>query len=293
MSTATSTPSTGAEIRDARRTVSLPLCDLHYAEIGAGPPLVLVPATMSALDDWIGLAAFMGQRFRVFFFELPGHGKSSPLAEYSNEQVARVVTDLMDHLKIDRFSLMGFSFGGLLALTALTTLSSRVDKVIFISPLVDSAALRFHQLNRLFMRSLVAAAQNPGLQKWGHQTLQSELGSAFWAQFAVRMGNIEHYDILKENLQATSLSTLQTLAGQLREIFNTHHFVGARFNQPCYFAMSVIDPLIDFSFTSEALKRMFPSVEEIRLHLPYHRPRVLPTLEYLNETYPHLLDVIA
>jgi pimeloyl-ACP methyl ester carboxylesterase len=248
---------------------------------------------MSELDDWIGLAAFMGQRFRVFFFELPGHGKSSPLADYSNEQVARVVTDLMDHLNLDRFSLMGFSFGGLLALTALNLLSPRIDKVIFISPLVDSAALRFHQLNKLLIRSMVAAAQNSRLQEWGHQTLQSNLGSTFWAQFAVKVANIEHFDILKANLQATSLATIQTLAGQLREIFNSHHFVEARFTQPCYFAMSVIDPLIDFSFTSAALKRMFPSIEEIRLYLPYHRPRVLPTLEYLNQTYPHLLDIIA
>lgn len=276
-----------------KQTISLPLCDLHCLKVGSGPPLIIVPATMSELDDWAGLAAFMAQRFTVYFFELPGHGKSTPLAHYSNEQVAQVIVDLLDYLKFDRVSLMGFSFGGLLALTALNVLSPHIDRVILISPLVDSEALRFPQLNKILLRSLISVAQRPGLQKWGHQTLQSDLGSTFWAQFAVKVGNIEHFDILKENLQATSLATIQTLAGQMKEIFNTHQFVSARYPQPCYFAMSVIDPLIDFSFTSAAVKQMFASVEETRLYLPYHRPRVLPTLEYLNCTYPDLLDKIG
>jgi len=276
-----------------KQTVSLPLCDLHYMKVGSGPPLIIVPATMSELDDWAGLAQFMAQRFTVFFFELPGHGKSTPLAHYSNQQVAQVVVDLLDYLKFDRVSLMGFSFGGLLALTALNLLSPRVDRVILISPLIDSKALRFPQLNKVLLRSLISVAQRPGLQQWGHQTLQSDLGSTFWAQFAVKVGNIEHFDILKANLRATSLPTIQTLAGQMREIFSTHQFAAARYPHPCYFAMSVIDPLIDFSFTSAAVKQMFSSVEEIRLNLPYHRPRVLPTLEYLNQTYPDLLDKIG
>ena len=275
----------------SKKIASLPLCDLHYCEIGSGPPLIIVPATMSLLDDWIGLAAFMSQRFKVYFFELPGHGKSTPLDYYSNEQVAIVVKDLMDHLHLDRVSLMGFSFGGLLALTALNLLSSRIDQVIMISPLVDSAAIRFSPSSKAVIRSFVAASQRPRLQEFGHRTLRSNLGSTLWARFAVEFANIEHFDILKENLQATSLSTIQALSGQMREIFHSHQFINARYTQPCFFAMSVLDPLIDFTFTSAAVKQMFPTVEEIRLYLPYHRPRVLPTLEYLNRTYPDIMEI--
>jgi pimeloyl-ACP methyl ester carboxylesterase len=275
----------------SKKIASLPLCDLHYCEIGSGPPLIIVPATMSLLDDWIGLAAFMSQRFKVYFFELPGHGKSTALDYYSNEQMAIVVKDLMDHLHLDRVSLMGFSFGGLLALTALNLLSSRIDQVIMISPLVDSAAIRFSPSSKAVIRSFVAAAQRPRLQEFGHRTLQSNLGSTLWARFAVEFANIEHFDILKENLQATSLSTIQALSGQMREIFHSHQFINACYTQPCFFAMSVLDPLIDFTFTSAAVKQMFPTVEEIRLYLPYHRPRVLPTLEYLNRTYPDIMEI--
>ena len=129
------------------------------------------------------------------------------------------------------------------------------------------------------------------MQEAIHRSVQSNRGSAFWAQVAARLGNVEHPDIVAENLRAIPLSAIRALSRQLDEITNTHHFVGSvHYSQPCLFAMSVIDPLIDFAYTSAALGKLFDRVEEVRLNLPYHRPRELPTLDYLNHTYPHLLD---
>ena len=281
-------------VKVSRDIASLPLCDLHYIEVGSGPPLVIVPASMSEAGHWEGLVAFMGQRFRTIFFELPGHGKSTPLEHYSSKLVAQVVADLLDHCGFDQVSLMGFSFGGILALTALERLSHRVDRVILISPLIDSSALRIAPLNQRLLRALVQLSQVPKLQQVIYRSLQSDAGSAFWAQLAVRVGNAEHLDILKQNIRATPLQTVQTLAVQLDEIFHTYHFLqSARYTQPCWFAMSVIDPLLDFSFTSAAVGQIFANVDETRLNLPYHRPPELPSLEYLNHTYPHLLDKIS
>ena len=58
--------------------VELPGTRLHYVKCGSGPPLVIVPATVSLISQWLPLAQFMGQRFTTYFFELPGHGKSTP-----------------------------------------------------------------------------------------------------------------------------------------------------------------------------------------------------------------------
>jgi pimeloyl-ACP methyl ester carboxylesterase len=282
-----------AGVKVFRGIANLPLCDLHYIKVGSGPPLIIVPASMSEVWHWEGLAAFMGQRFRTFFFELPGHGKSTPLERYSSKLMAQVITDFLDHLGFDEVSLMGFSFGGILTLTALERISHRVDRVILISPLLDSSALRIAPPNQRFLRTLIQLSQDPRLQHVIHRSLQSAAGSAFWAQLAVRVGNAEHPKILKQNIRATPWQTVQTLAVQLDEIFNTHHFLhSARYTQPCWFAMSVMDPLIDFSFTAAAARQIFSSVDETRLNLPYHRPPELPSLEYLNHTFPHLLDRI-
>ena len=54
---------------------NLPLTKLHYVTCGDGPPLIMVPATMSKIKNWLPLAQFMGQKFTVHFFELPGHGR--------------------------------------------------------------------------------------------------------------------------------------------------------------------------------------------------------------------------
>jgi ABC-type uncharacterized transport system permease subunit len=46
---------------------------LHYLRCGNGPPLLMVPATVSLISQWLPLAQFMGQLFTTYFFELPGH----------------------------------------------------------------------------------------------------------------------------------------------------------------------------------------------------------------------------
>ena len=61
--------------------IDLPLARLHVMETGRGVPLIMVPATISELENWISLAQFMGQWFRVFFFELP---VSEPAPRTSN-----------------------------------------------------------------------------------------------------------------------------------------------------------------------------------------------------------------
>src|SRR6187549_3566405 len=82
--------------------IDLPLARLHVMETGRGVPLIMVPATISELENWISLAQFMGQWFRVFFFELPGHGQSEPFQEgFSSQRVAELVKQLTDALGFD------------------------------------------------------------------------------------------------------------------------------------------------------------------------------------------------
>jgi pimeloyl-ACP methyl ester carboxylesterase len=273
-------------------TAVLPLCDLHYLQMGSGPPLIMVPATISELDSWLGLVAFMAQRFTAYFFELPGHGKSTPLPCYGSRHVAQAVIDLVDHLGLERINLMGFSFGGILTLTMLSGFSDRVDSVILISPLVDSDAIRIPRSSMLCLRTLTTLLQHRGVQNVCYRSLSSNLGSRLWAEFLVRVGHVEHKELMRRRLTKVSHATVRALTGQATEILGTHSFCSMRYPQTCYFAMSVRDPLLDFGFTSTAVKRMFASVDEVPLDLPYHQPPEPLTLAYLNGTYRHLLDRI-
>ena len=79
--------------------IDLPLTRLHVLEAGEGAPLIMVPATISELHNWLPLAQFMAQWFHVYFFELPGHGQSEPFREqFSSQRVAELVGQLADHV---------------------------------------------------------------------------------------------------------------------------------------------------------------------------------------------------
>jgi len=107
--------------------IDLPLSRLHVLETGKGEPLIIVPATISELENWLPLAQFMAQWFHVYFFELPGHGQSGPFRErFSSQQVAELVGQLANKLGFERFNLMGFSFGGILAMRTFKHLSQRI-----------------------------------------------------------------------------------------------------------------------------------------------------------------------
>ena len=118
--------------------VELPLSRLHVMETGEGEPLIIVPATISELNEWRSLAQFMAQWFKVYFFELPGHGESTAFEDgFSSHKVADLVSQLADKLGHERFNLMGFSFGGLLAMRTYRQLSHRIDRLILIAPCLD------------------------------------------------------------------------------------------------------------------------------------------------------------
>ena len=273
------------------KCIALPLCELHYVEAGSGAPLIIVPATMSDLSYWYGLIQFAAQRFHVFFFELPGHGQSTPLPQYSSQEVARVIGDWLDALGLEHVTLMGVSFGGIVTLTILKSLSERIERVVLLSPLVDSSALQVSSFSRVILHSATAVAQYPWVQRLSYASLQSNLGSRFWAQVAVTVGNMEHVEMIQRRLQTIPYSTIQAFSGQMTEVLNTHEFsVAAHYPQPCYFAMSVHDPLLSFPRTSVILHKIFDTVEEVPLDLPYHQPREPLTFDYLNRNFYHLLE---
>ncbi|OOG22985.1 hypothetical protein B1C78_13090 [Thioalkalivibrio denitrificans] len=69
-------------------------------------------------------------RLRVIALDRPGYGGSSPCTAYGFHQHANDLAALTDHLNIDRFSLFGFSGGGVFALACAAALGSRVEHVV-------------------------------------------------------------------------------------------------------------------------------------------------------------------
>ena len=94
---------------------------IHYAEAGEGTPVILVHGLGVNLGmNWVlpGIFHALSKKYRVVALDLRGHGRSGKPhdpAQYGTEIVGDIVR-LMDHLKIQKAHVVGYSMGGFIVL---------------------------------------------------------------------------------------------------------------------------------------------------------------------------------
>jgi pimeloyl-ACP methyl ester carboxylesterase len=272
--------------------MDLPLARLNVLEAGSGAPLIMVPATISELQNWLPLVQFMSQWFHVYFFELPGHGQSEPFREcFSSQRVAELVEQLADQLGFERFSLMGFSFGGILAMQTFRRLSARIDRVVFIAPCLDHRALPFSSLRLSVLYKFNKFLSYPKVQKSFYDLIHNPYTVSVVVRLLQKMGRLEDTLPLKKKLLHTRASTISVLNAQVNEILTTEFEVApAKHQTPCYFAMSVYDPLLRFDITLNIVHNHFENVNAVPLFYPFHQPPGALSYEELNRNFYKTVD---
>ncbi|MBC7987225.1 MAG: alpha/beta hydrolase [Sphingomonadaceae bacterium] len=102
------------------------------------PAIVLLHGFTMSLESWDGWAARLAGDYRVIRYDLLGHGMTGrdPLRRYAPAERIEVLAALMDALGLERATLAGNSFGGLVAWRFAARYPERVDRLI----LVDAAA---------------------------------------------------------------------------------------------------------------------------------------------------------
>jgi pimeloyl-ACP methyl ester carboxylesterase len=108
---------------------------IHYVVQGQGDPVILVHGlyTNGRMNwDVPGTTALLTKHFQVITMDCRGHGQSDkPQAEdaYGTNLVEDVVR-LMDHLKIQRARIAGYSMGAMIAMKLAVTHPDRVNCVV-------------------------------------------------------------------------------------------------------------------------------------------------------------------
>ena len=113
---------------------------IRYVEAGSGPPLVCLHGggglRLAPAHD------LLAQAHRVIAFEMPGFGKSPENTRSTSiEDLARSMNAAVSALGLERYSLMGTSFGSKVALWMAIHRPESVDSVVLISP----AAIRLEE----------------------------------------------------------------------------------------------------------------------------------------------------
>lgn len=117
------------------RFVELDGIKVHYQDQGRGPAVLLVHGTLGDLRDWDPWVEAMAGHYRVIRLDLPGFGLSGevPNGNYSIDRMLSLVDSLMDHLKQDRFAVVGISYGGPISFRYAATRTSRVTALVLIN----------------------------------------------------------------------------------------------------------------------------------------------------------------
>jgi pimeloyl-ACP methyl ester carboxylesterase len=275
--------------------IDLPLTRLHYVKCGDGPPLVMVPATISRVDNWLPLLQYMGKYFTTYFFELPGHGESFPFADhFSTQKVAETVRDLADALGHKKISLMGFSFGGLLTMRSLALLGERVDKIVLHAPALSYRSLRFSKARRAGVKLAVNALKKRTIRNGFNRLIRNRSVRSLLARMIKDMGKIEENVDAEKILTIITPTTCEVMAYQFDEVLNLELPEPAeRFSQECFFSHSINDPMVDYETALSIVRQQFSNLHTHQLTTHYHQPPKPPTYEEIEDWLNPLLGKLT
>lgn len=134
------------------RTLAGPNGELHYHDVGDGPPLVLLHGSGPGVSGWANfggnLEAF-ADRFRCLVLDMPGFGVSHETANAALDAPEAVIA-FLDGLGLDEVAIVGNSLGGGVAARVSAANPDRVRRLVtiggvglpFFSPLPSEGITR-------------------------------------------------------------------------------------------------------------------------------------------------------
>lgn len=183
----------------------------YYRRRGIGPPLVLLHGFSGSSISWATLTDALAQRMDIITIDLLGHGHTgSPQSadRYAIEYAAQDITAIVDHLGFDRFSLLGYSMGGRLALY----LAHRFPELIKVLLLESASAGIADAAERILRRqqdyALAASIERDGVRTFVDRWEQLPL---FASQSSI--SRQRKADLREQRLQNNALGLANSLRG--------------------------------------------------------------------------------
>jgi pimeloyl-ACP methyl ester carboxylesterase len=108
---------------------------MYYEVHGGGEPVVLLHgAFMTITNNWAGWISELSKTRKVIAVEMQGHGRTADVSrEITSENLADDVAALLNHLKVARADLIGYSMGGAVAMQTAIRHPDKVRRAVIIS----------------------------------------------------------------------------------------------------------------------------------------------------------------
>ncbi|MFS0674434.1 alpha/beta fold hydrolase [Ornithinibacillus sp. 179-J 7C1 HS] len=143
--------------------------DLYYEVKGEGNPVVLLHSGGVDLREWTYITPLLAEHYKVVTFDARGIGKSpSPLNQVN---YVEDLLSILNHLKLDKATLIGHSIGGQIATEFALNYPERVKKLVLIGP--SLSGFQYSKDYNTFMNTINHAA--PDLEKMLELSLNGSL----------------------------------------------------------------------------------------------------------------------
>lgn len=110
----------------------------HYRRSGSGSPVVLIHGVGADLEMWEPVATRLAPGHDVLRYDMQGHGASAkPPGPYALDDFVHQLRRLVDALRLQRFTLAGFSMGGLVAQAFALAEPDRLERLVLLNTVFD------------------------------------------------------------------------------------------------------------------------------------------------------------
>lgn len=176
--------------------------NIYYEIHGTGKPLVLLHGAYMTINLNFGeLIPELSKSRKVIAVELQGHGRTADTDRpFSYEALAGDVAEVLKHLKIDRADVLGYSFGGTVALQLSIQNPELVDKMIIVSTTYKHDG--WLPEGRAVLRTITPEMFEQTPLKTTYDSLAPDPGH--WSQFAKKMVqfDLQEFNLGEEKIKA-------------------------------------------------------------------------------------------
>lgn len=167
---------------------------LHYRELGnkEDKVLVILHGLFGYSDNWKTHAIKLSEYYRVLLVDQRNHGHSPWEDDFTYEHLAQDLEELITHLSIDSFILLGHSMGGKTAMYYAQLFPKRLEKMIVVDIGVKKYPMHHNEiikgiksidLSTIASRSLAEQAMLPFIDSFGVR--QFLLKNLYWKEKGV------------------------------------------------------------------------------------------------------------
>ncbi len=142
----------------------------HFDITGDGPALVLIHGVGLDLAMWEPVARRLANDYTVIRYDMLGHGGSAkPPAELTLRSFVSQLGEFADYLRLDRFALVGFSMGAMVALAYAVERPERISRLGLLNSVFERSRAEQAAVQERLRRAEAegpAALIDAALERW-------------------------------------------------------------------------------------------------------------------------------